>query len=341
MDVLRVWIDNKLAGMLPDFPEYAYPIILQQLKEIRQAKMEGKSFTAHIEALRAAGNHSIADLVESIARLSIQDVERGIRAFDQREMPAMDHFFSEWLFIQTREFSSFVTIGLDGIGKLEEQLQRFTSSLSKDKREIWEGELNIIFTVSKHGQVLYNTQQRLIYKDDFGDLVFDEWYKYRENYIRDKLGTYIGHNSHLEAFAGETVEAAIYLHSKTENNKDNPEQTAIDGSDFLAYEKSCVSVLETKGWDVTHLGGSGDQGADIIAKLPNRTVVIQCKLWKGPISNKAIQEVFTAKAFYNADTSVVVSNATYTKSARQLANKLGVLLLHHKELYNLREIIEN
>ncbi|MBV4366501.1 restriction endonuclease [Erwinia phyllosphaerae] len=36
---------------------------------------------------------------------------------------------------------------------------------------------------------------------------------------------------------------------------------------------------------------------------------------------------------------VVVTNATYTRSARQLANAEGVLLIHHEELPQLKEML--
>ena len=42
-----------------------------------------------------------------------------------------------------------------------------------------------------------------------------------------------------------------------------------------------------------------------------------------------------AKRHQRADFAAVVSNASYTKSARQLATTTGVLLLHHEELATL------
>jgi restriction system protein len=38
-----------------------------------------------------------------------------------------------------------------------------------------------------------------------------------------------------------------------------------------------------------------------------------------------------------ADMAWVVSNAAFTKSAKQLSNTTGVLLLHHDELPSMRE----
>ena len=61
-------------------------------------------------------------------------------------------------------------------------------------------------------------------------------------------------------------------------------------------------------------------------------MVVQCKLYSQPVGNKAVQEAFAAKNFQGCDVAVVVSNASYTQSARQIASTTGVLLLHHDEL---------
>ena len=52
-----------------------------------------------------------------------------------------------------------------------------------------------------------------------------------------------------------------------------------------------------------------------------------------------MQEIFSAKEFYNADEAYVVSNHTYTSSARQLATSVGVQLIHHEELKRYSKIM--
>ncbi|MFC3912741.1 restriction endonuclease [Pseudaeromonas sharmana] len=47
---------------------------------------------------------------------------------------------------------------------------------------------------------------------------------------------------------------------------------------------------------------------------------------------KQCKKFFSAKEFYNADEAYVVSNHTYTSSAKQLAASVGVQLIHHEEL---------
>lgn len=77
---------------------------------------------------------------------------------------------------------------------------------------------------------------------------------------------------------------------------------------------------------------SGDQGADVIAQRNGTKVVVQCKMYSLPVGNKAVQEAIAAKQHYLADEAWVVTNNTYTKSAKQLAISSGVKLLHHNRL---------
>ena len=106
-------------------------------------------------------------------------------------------------------------------------------------------------------------------------------------------------------------------------------------NDPIAYEQYCGEILVKAGWLVSSTPVSGDQGADLIAKKYGRTVVIQCKQYKRPVGNKAVQEASAAKLHYGADAAVVVSNASYTRSAQELAGTTNVLLLHHDQLPQL------
>lgn len=58
------------------------------------------------------------------------------------------------------------------------------------------------------------------------------------------------------------------------------------------------------------------------------------------MGNKAVQEAHAAATYIDAETAVVVAPLGYTLASRQLAAKLGVLLLHHSELANLEALLE-
>jgi len=82
---------------------------------------------------------------------------------------------------------------------------------------------------------------------------------------------------------------------------------------------------------------SGDQGIDVIATRDNVKAVLQCKKYSQPVGNAAVQEIIAGKQFEQADIAAVVSNNSYTQSAKQLANAAGVHLLHYAELEQFAE----
>ena len=53
---------------------------------------------------------------------------------------------------------------------------------------------------------------------------------------------------------------------------------------------------------------------------------IQCKYYSHPVGNKAIQEAYAGADFYDCDAAMVMTNNTFTRAARELAEKLEVEL---------------
>jgi restriction system protein len=102
----------------------------------------------------------------------------------------------------------------------------------------------------------------------------------------------------------------------------------------LAYEDYCALVLRDAGWHA-RTTPLQDQGADVVAVLRGTKAVIQCKMYTRPVGNRAVQEVIAGKMYYGAQIAVVVSPASYTFSAMDLASRTQVLLLHHDQLHLL------
>jgi len=105
------------------------------------------------------------------------------------------------------------------------------------------------------------------------------------------------------------------------------------------YEKYCKYILKQRGGIVELAPKSGDQGVDLIATKEYLKVCIQCKRYSKPVGNKAIQEIFTGKQFYSGSHGVLVSNAGFTKSAKSLASKTGIILLSDENLMNLESFL--
>ena len=100
--------------------------------------------------------------------------------------------------------------------------------------------------------------------------------------------------------------------------------------DGFEFEQRCASFLKTKGYrKVTITPPSGDQGIDVIAYKSGLKYGIQCKYYSAPVGNKAVQEAYSGACFYDCDRAVVMTNHTFTKAARELADKLEVELWDH------------
>lgn len=97
--------------------------------------------------------------------------------------------------------------------------------------------------------------------------------------------------------------------------------------DGYQFEYQCAAILKRKHFkkiEVTK--SSGDQGVDIIAFKHHKKYGIQCKYYTYPVGNKAVQEAYAGANFYDCEKVIVMTNATFTKSACELAEKLEVEL---------------
>lgn len=110
-------------------------------------------------------------------------------------------------------------------------------------------------------------------------------------------------------------------------------QKSFDAMEGHEFEYFCADILEKNGYEnVEVTKGSGDQGIDIVAYKEGIKYGIQCKCYSSDIGNKAVQEAFAGKTFYGCHVAVVLTNRYFTKSAKELAEKNGVLLWDRDKL---------
>lgn len=99
--------------------------------------------------------------------------------------------------------------------------------------------------------------------------------------------------------------------------------------DGHAYEQAVARYLRSHGyWRVKLTGASGgDYGVDITARKGLfRKYAVQCKRYSNPVGVRAVQEVVGGMRVYNCNRAMVVTNNTYTRPARVLAEENGVEL---------------
>ncbi len=106
------------------------------------------------------------------------------------------------------------------------------------------------------------------------------------------------------------------------------ERSHIQSINPYDYEEYVAQYLRANGYtNVYTTKKSGDFGADVIATNPDGLrVCVQCKRFVGSVGVKAIQEIHSAKAYYNCDLACVYTTGDYTPQAFDLAERTGVKL---------------
>ncbi|HEV2100908.1 MAG TPA: restriction endonuclease, partial [Stellaceae bacterium] len=189
---------------------------------------------------------------------------------------------------------------------------------------------------------LHVKRLQTVSSDQYGTIFLDQWNKEKGYYIQTRIRPAL-RASGLDEMYGSlavTIETMIELAAQRPippapvtlgQYVSNPEIFDLR-MDPIDYERHCALQLEKAGWSTRLTPITGDQGADVIANRAGKVLVLQCKLYSTPVGNDAVQQVVAAKQFQSADLAAVVSNQSFTNSARQLAIVTSVHLLHHEQL---------
>lgn len=188
-----------------------------------------------------------------------------------------------------------------------------------------------------HADTLAKKRWQMVQQDAYGKENVAKWEKEKKYFIKHVL------NPHLEsvgrmawglddAYLLDTIEQRALGVARPSADI----SSVADGHD---YEHFVAGLLRKNGWTARVTKASGDQGCDIVGQHGSLLVVFQCKLYSGPVGNKAVQEVSAAKLHEKADLGVVVTNREFTRSAAELAKTTGTILIHHDEIGELFEII--
>lgn len=117
----------------------------------------------------------------------------------------------------------------------------------------------------------------------------------------------------------------------------------IVGFNHQRFEEFVASLAERDGYTIERgHGGSGDEGADIIATDDQGTrLVVQCKLRSSPKATIGTGDVQrfngTARLEHRATVALMVTNVRYTKQARMFASKHAITLIDADGLRHLAE----
>lgn len=105
---------------------------------------------------------------------------------------------------------------------------------------------------------------------------------------------------------------------------------------WIDFENELWRALTKKGYTVSNTPTTWDQWADLIISKWWKTIAIQAKRYSKNVWNKAVQEVIWAIKYYNANEWWVITNSTFTDSAKKLAQANGIKLY---DKFNIWDII--
>ena len=106
----------------------------------------------------------------------------------------------------------------------------------------------------------------------------------------------------------------------------------IDAMDGRTFEDCLAALFSRQGFEVEVTPYRGDWGADLVLVKAGIRTVVQAKRYKKSVGVRAVQEAVAAKAKYRCSEAMVVTNATFTRQAIELARVNKVALWGREEL---------
>ena len=100
----------------------------------------------------------------------------------------------------------------------------------------------------------------------------------------------------------------------------------VDKYSGAEFEAFIGSLFEADGYQIEFTQASNDKVIDVIAKRNGISIGIQCKRYSSAVGISSVQEAFSGKNFYSLDKALVVTNNTFTKAAKDLADSTDVVL---------------
>ena len=221
-----------------------------------------------------------------------------------------------------------------GKNYIEEHLQRVgyvgfkILEEARRAREEFSAKLPDLITerTSRYMQVLSRKFVQLTYMDEYDTREYSSFFSELDRFMGKIIPEL---NDDQRVVARNIISEMVEMYASDPINniiRIDPDMNPLD------YERYCANVFLQAGWTINMTPKTGDQGADIVINSDELTAVVQCKLYSQPVGNGAVQEVIAAREYYQAPIAIVVSNATFTTSARQLAAIANVVLMHHNEI---------
>jgi HJR/Mrr/RecB family endonuclease len=121
--------------------------------------------------------------------------------------------------------------------------------------------------------------------------------------------------------------------SRREGNR--PRQSAMHLSD-LELEKLAEQVYKRLGYNVQHVGQTGDHGIDVLLINPNnQKEIVQCKQWNKPVGEATLRDLYGAMMHDQAVRGWIWAPRGFSGPAKAWAKGKPIVLVDDAEINRL------
>jgi HJR/Mrr/RecB family endonuclease len=126
------------------------------------------------------------------------------------------------------------------------------------------------------------------------------------------------------------------VRSRTSYRRGDWRLQELDEISGLDFEELTCDILAANGFELAqNTPSTGDFGVDVLAFRDGISFAIQCKRYHSDVGIEAVQQVYAGRAYYECHVALVFTNQYFTPSARELADKIGVVLWDRDMLKSL------
>lgn len=116
----------------------------------------------------------------------------------------------------------------------------------------------------------------------------------------------------------------------------NAKLKSVDSMGSLDFERYVAMLLKSNGYHSVSLTEKYDLGVDIIAEKDGVRWGVQVKHYSGLVKASAVRQVVTGLNMYDCDRAMVVTNSTYSVTARRLSAGNDCILIDRAGLKRLK-----
>ena len=119
----------------------------------------------------------------------------------------------------------------------------------------------------------------------------------------------------------------FFTSNRRRRGNSRPSLYQVDNMTGLEFEKYVVKLLKSQGYKYVRLTEKYDLGVDIIAEKDGIRWGIQVKRYSGLVKADAVRQAVTALRRYRCDRAMVITNSSFSQTAKELASSNDCVLL--------------